>query len=267
MRIKAKNILVFCAFVIFCSGVFSYAASPKPVNTAQKQDKSTSKQELVKLYEKLIKLRENAVEQKKKLIELGQASNVALAEVEAKAIEASIQLAEFLGKKENIIEGLQKLEQNLKQIRAQMEKEVDAGQRPVNGLDDIDEKLLEIQIRLAKIQLEKDKIAKAKNSEVELEFRLETANKINDIKMKNDALSSIAAIAARSGQVEIMKEILGQINDIPLKDHTIRACAIQLVQANKTKDAIELVYNLINDIQIKNEILLHISTMDYEWSK
>ncbi len=266
MKIGANNFLIFLVIIVFCSSILTYGASSKPETVSQPSGKSPSNDDIIKLYEELIALRQHDIDQKKHLLELGLSSASALVEPEVKLAETRIQLAEFQGKKAIAIEELQKIEQSLQEIRKRQKQEVDSGQRSIDGLNEIDARLLEIKIRIAKIKLGKPEVSNSNQSESELRLRMEIANKITDIKMKNDALSSIAAIAARAGNVDIMKEILGQINEIQLKNQTARTCAIELVQANKTKDALEIIYALINDLKLRNEILMHIATMDYEWT-
>lgn len=266
MRNRIKSYLICSVIITFCGVILSYGASSKSETASQPSSKPPSNDDIIKLYEELIALRQRDIDQKKYLLELGQISTSALVEPEVKLAEARIQLAEFQGKKGIVIEELQKIEQSLQGIRTQQKQEVDSGQRPIDGLNEIDSRLLEIKIRIAKLKLGKPEVSNSSQNESELRLRMDIANKITDIKMKNDTLSSIAAIAARAGNVVIMKEILGQINEIQLKNQTARACAIELVQANKTQDALEIIYALINDLKLRNEILMHIATMDYEWA-
>ncbi len=266
MRNQVKSYLICSIIIAFCSVVLSYGASSKPETANQPSNSSPANEDVISLYKELIALRQHAIDNKKHLLEIGQTSPSDLIEPELELAEARIDLAEFQGEKKIVIEELQKMEQSLQEIRTQQKKEVDSGQRPIDGLNDIDSRILETKIRLAKMKLENLEASNSFKNEYRLNLRLDLASKITDIKMKNDTLSSIAAIAARAGNIEIVKNILGQINEIQLKNQTARTCAVELVQANKTQDALEIIYALINDLKLRNEILMHIATMDYEWT-
>ena len=262
MKTKTKRILTCSAIILFCSVILSYGTSSKPETEEQTSNSSSAKEEIIKLYQELIDIRQHEVEQSRYLLELGQGSQTALAENEVKAAEARIQLAEFQGNKETVIKELQRLEQLLTEIRNQLKREVDIGQRPVNRLVDIDARLIEIKIRSLKLKQETAKVTNAVQNESELRMRLSIVNKITDIRMKNNAFADLAKIASRLGMVELMKEILGQINDLQLKNTTTGICAINLARNTNVKEALAIV-NMINDLELRNSVLMKIATMDY----
>lgn len=266
MRIGIKNFLIFLVIIVFCSSILSYAASSQSEAEKQRLNNSASNEEIIGLYQELIALRLNAVEESKRDIAIGTRGISELLDDEIKAAEARIQLAQFQGRRELVIEELENLIQVITEIKQTIELETEIGVRSRAWIYEIDARLLETKIRLAKAKQKKSDITVASDyqSEPQLQLRLDIANKINNIQMKNDTLAGIAGIAARSGNVEIMKDILRQINDIQLKNQTARACAIQLVHARKITDALEIVH-LINDLKLRNEIFMQIATMDYEW--
>ena len=260
MRIGKKRFLI-CLIILFGSLILSYQAFSQPETDIQKDSNSSSPEEIIKLYEELIALRQHDLDQKMYLLEIGLTSPSDLIEPEIKLAEARIQLAEFQGKNEIVIEELQKIEKLLQKIRAQQKQEVDSGQSPIDGLNDIDARIVEIKIILAKTKLNNSKVPNNVQSKSELQFRLKIANKINDIQIRNKALAGIAKLAVNSGEIEFMKEVLKKINDINIQNNAVSSCITKLAHANKTQDALEIV-NMINDIKLKNEMLLHISTMN-----
>ncbi len=151
MRIHLKKSLIcFIIFTLSCV-MLSYGLSSQPATEKNTSANSAAKDEIVKLYQELIDIRQKAVAQSRYLLELGQGSTSSLAEVEAKAAEARIQLAEFQGKKDIVIQELQKLEQSLTGIKNLLKREVDVGARPQNELVEIDARILETKIRLLKL--------------------------------------------------------------------------------------------------------------------
>ncbi len=266
MRIVAKNLIIFLVFIVLCSSILIYGASSKPETANQPSNISPANEDVSSLYKELITLREHALEENRKHVAAGVTKTEDLLDDEIKAAEARIQFAKFQDKKEIIMKELENLVKVITEMKNSIKLEIKAGTKPQSAIYEIDSRILEIKIRLAKIKSGISEVTSSYSHESELRLRLDIANKITEIKMKNDALSSIASIAARQGNVEIMKNILGQINDIKLKNQTARTCAIQLVQANKTQDALEILYALINDLKLRNEILMHIATMDYEWT-
>ena len=85
-------------------------------------------------------------------MEFGQGNMSDVVELETKAAEARIQLAQFQGKKEIVIEELQKLVKVMTDLRNTRKREVEIGQRPQLDIYEIDAQLLETKIRLATLK-------------------------------------------------------------------------------------------------------------------
>ena len=109
-------------------------------------------EEIVNMYNELISLRQEAVAESRRLVEFGQGNMSDVVELETKAAEARIQLAQFQGKKEIVIEELQKLVKVMTDLRNTRKREVEIGQRPQLDIYEIDAQLLETKIRLATLK-------------------------------------------------------------------------------------------------------------------
>jgi hypothetical protein len=260
MRIGIRGILVYSIIIVCCCSILSYGTSSQAKSDNQTFNSSPSNEEIIKLYQELIDIRQQAVEDDKRLWQMGQGNLPELVEAEIKAAEVRIQLAEFQEKKENVIKELQDMIQRITEIRTSVKTEVEVGQRPQSWIYEIDGKLLETKIRLAKLKQKKTDVTNTPQNESELRKRLNIANQITDLKMKNDALSVLALNASKSGIVELVNTILGQITELSLKNQTAGVCAINLSRLGKTQEAIAIT-GMITDLSLKNEILLQIVTM------
>jgi hypothetical protein len=156
MRTQVKYFLICSVVLVLFGVVLSYGTSSQHEAQKQISDGNSGNNEIVKLYQELIALRQQAVEQDKYLIKLGQGSLLELAEAETKAAEARIQLAQFQGKKQAVIEELQNLVLTITEIRNSLKRDVDVGLRPQSWIYQVDPILLETKIRLAKMKLEQD---------------------------------------------------------------------------------------------------------------
>lgn len=259
MRIKIKSFLICAVIFVICSAILSYGASFQPVTTTQTSYRPASVEDVISLYKELISLREHIVEESRKNMEIGRINISELVDNEIKAAEAKIQLAEFQGDKETVIEELKNLVQTITKTKQTIKWEIEVGARSRSWLYDVDSKLLELKIRLAKAKLEKPDIKTNSQTESELRLRLNAAKKINDLSMRNNALAGLAINASESALVEFTREALAQINDLALKNKTTRTCVINLSKAGKTEEALAIT-NMINDLQMKNEALMRIAT-------
>jgi gamma-glutamylcyclotransferase (GGCT)/AIG2-like uncharacterized protein YtfP len=260
MKIGIRGILVCSIIIICCGSILSFGESSQVKNDNRSFNNSPSNEEIIKLYQELIDIRQKAVEDSKRLWQMGQGNLPELVEAEIKAAEVRIQLAEFQGNKEKVIKELQNMVQTITEMRNSVKTEVEVGQRPQSWIYEIDGKLLETKIRLAKLKEKKADVTNAPQNESELRMRLNIANQITDLKMKNDALSVLALNASKSGIVELVNTILGQITELSLKNQTAGVCAINLSRLGKTQEALAIT-GMITDLSLKNEILLQIVTM------
>lgn len=259
MRIRARYFVIFSAMTVLCGVVLAYGTLSQPQTTSQISNNSSANKEIVNLYNELITVQQKAVEHEKYLIELGQGDLIELAQAEAIASEARIQLAQFRDNKKAVIEELQNLIQKVTEIRNSLKRDADIGMRTQSWTFVVDPIILEAKIRLAKLRYGTPELTQSQDYKSELRLRLEAAQRINDIRVRNEALANIANTAADLGETEVVKDSLRQINDLRLRNQTVGTCALNLAKAGKTQDAIALA-GTINDLQFKNKILLRIAT-------
>jgi hypothetical protein len=156
MRIRAKSYLIYSVIFVLCATLLSCRTLSQSGKGKSISDNSSANEDIVKLCGELINLRQDAVEQTKRLIQYGRASQLELAEAEMKAAEARIQLAEFQGKKETVLEELQNLVGVITEMRNSIKSDVEVGRRSQTELIEIDTRLIEIKIRLAKLKQEQE---------------------------------------------------------------------------------------------------------------
>ena len=84
--------------------------------------------------------------------------------------------------------------------------------------------------------------------------RLEAASTIADTTTRDKALRTLAADAARAGDVEIVKSALGGMVDMEERDAATHDAALQLAQDGLRKDAIELAKG-IADPDIRDQVM------------
>ena len=156
MRIQIKYFLICSVILVLCGIVLAYGTS-SPLETEKNlSDNSTGNNEIVRLYNELISLRQQAVEEQRRLVQLGQDNTSKIVDFETKAAEARIQLAQFQGKKEAVVEELQNLVQIMTQLRKTIRMEAGVGMRPQTEIYEIDSSILETKIRLAKTKQEQN---------------------------------------------------------------------------------------------------------------
>ena len=154
MRIQLKKILICAAILVFCGVILSYGISFQPVTDNRTSNRSPANEEIINLYKELIALRQYSVAENKRLIAIGQGNIEELLDCEMNASEARIQLARFIDRNEIVIDELQKLVQVIEGLTKSVKMEIEAGTRPKSWLYNIDARLLETKIRLAKAKQE-----------------------------------------------------------------------------------------------------------------
>ncbi len=150
MRIGVKHFLICSAIIILAGFVVSYGKLPETEAETHISNNNSAKEEIINLYNELIALRLHAVEEGMKLLNLGQGNLSDLTDNQTKLADARIQLAQFQGKKESVAREIQNLVQTMTEMRNLVKVEVEVGQRPQSELYEIDAKILEAKIRLAK---------------------------------------------------------------------------------------------------------------------
>ena len=154
MRNAVKYFLICSTIIIFGSVVLTYGTSYQPETEKQISDSNSGNNEIIKLYQELITIRQKAVDQDRFLIGLGQGDLLGLAQAETKAAEARIELAQFQGNKQAVIEELQNLIQKITEISDSLKRDVQIGVGPPSWMYELDPIILETKIRLAKLKHE-----------------------------------------------------------------------------------------------------------------
>jgi hypothetical protein len=150
MRIGVKHFLICSAIIILAGFVVSYGNLPETEAETQISNNISAKEEIINLYNELIALRQHAVEEGMRLVNLGQGNLPDLMDNQTKLADARIQLAQLQGKKESVVKELQNLVQKMTEMRKLLQLEVGVGQRPQSWIYEIDARILEAKIRLAK---------------------------------------------------------------------------------------------------------------------
>jgi hypothetical protein len=154
MRKRAQKYLICSAIIALCGVVLSYGTVSQPEAAAQISSNNSANEEIISMYNELIALRQHAVEENRKLWQLGQGNLPEVVDDEIKLAEARIQLAQFQSKRETVVKELQNLVQTMTEMRNTIRLEVELGQRPRSYIYDLDARLLETKIRLAKVKVE-----------------------------------------------------------------------------------------------------------------
>lgn len=150
MRIQIKHLLICSAFIVLCGFVLSYGTLSQSEAGNSTSNNDSDSDEIVKLYQELITLRQKAVEEYRRRWEYGTQNISGIIDLEIKAAEARIQLAQYQDKKETVIEELENLVKVMTELRNRIKREVDIGQRAQSDLNEFESSLLEVKIRLAK---------------------------------------------------------------------------------------------------------------------
>jgi mevalonate kinase len=156
MRTQVKYFLICSVILVLGCIALAFGTSSQAETEKKVSDISSSIDEIVSMYNELIALRQQAVEEQWRLVQLGQASTSEMIGAEMKAAEARIQLAQFQGKKEAVVEELQNLVRAMTQLRNSLKMEIEVGMRSQTEIYEIDGSILEIKIRLAKTKQEQN---------------------------------------------------------------------------------------------------------------
>jgi len=155
MRIRTKSCLMCSIIVVLCVTLLTGGTLSQSVKGTKISDKTHTNEDIVELYQELIKLRQRVLDEIK--LKIGYGAGVGeLIDARTKATEARIQLAQFHGKKETVIEELQSLVQFYTEMRKSLIVEVNAGQGSRMVIYEIDIRLLETKIWLAMAKQEKE---------------------------------------------------------------------------------------------------------------
>jgi hypothetical protein len=147
---KRRNILVVCSVVILCLIFLVSLTSSQPVKNKSALDSPQANGDVVGMYREIIRLREQALSDELKLLEYGRSSFLGITKAKMKISETRIELAEFQGKNDIVVEELRNVVRFYSEAIKQLKMEVEKGQRTPNDFYEAEIALLEAKIRLAK---------------------------------------------------------------------------------------------------------------------
>ena len=153
MRNSIQYFLI-CSIIIFSVVLSSCSSTSQSEDVNAISINNSANDEIVKMYQEVIDIKQKALEDEKLRINYGISGPSALVNLEMETAEARIELAQFQGDNEAVAAELEKIVEAIENIKQQHALELNAGQRPQSSLDDINLKLLEAKIRLAKAKLQ-----------------------------------------------------------------------------------------------------------------
>jgi len=151
MKTRIKLCMTCFIVIVLCGTIMSCGTLSQTEKDNKTSSSSPASEEIIKLYQELIELRQQEVVQAKRRFEVGQGNLTELAKAEIKAAEARIQLAQLQDKNDTVIEELQNLIKSVTEIRNSLQKELQAGIISPDATIEIDARLLELKILLARI--------------------------------------------------------------------------------------------------------------------
>lgn len=119
-------------------------------------DYAQANEDIIEMYQDIIKLRQKVLADNVKLSEYGRGSGVEFVAAKVKVSEARIQLARLEGQQDVVIVELRNIVKLYTELKEALEKEVKIGQRSNVYVDEMEIRLLEAKIRLARAIQEKE---------------------------------------------------------------------------------------------------------------
>ena len=113
-------------------------------------DTSRTNEDMIELYQEIIKLRQRDLAEQSRLLEYGRGDISRLMKSKMKLSETRIQLLQLQGNNDLVVKELENIVQLYTEVREQIKREIDKGQKAPGLLYEIEIALLEAKIRLAK---------------------------------------------------------------------------------------------------------------------
>ena len=107
-------------------------------------------EDILKMYQEMIKLRQRDLAEQSRLLEYGRGDISSLTKSKMKLSESRIHLLQFQGNNDLVVKELENIVQLCTEVREQIKREIDRGQKAPGLLSEIEIALLEAKIRLAK---------------------------------------------------------------------------------------------------------------------
>jgi outer membrane protein TolC len=155
MRNQAIKKLTCSAVMIVWMAALTGCVSSQSVQESPVTDNAQVNDDIIEMYQDLIKLRQKVLAENVKLYDYGRGNVVEFVDAKVKVSEARIQLARFEGQQDVVIGELRNIVKLYTEVKEALEKEVKTGQRPNVYVDEMEIRLLEAKIRLARAIQEK----------------------------------------------------------------------------------------------------------------
>lgn len=157
MRNQAIKKLTCSAVMIVWMTALTSCVSSQSVQEAPVRDNAQANEDIIEMYQDIIKLRQKVLAENVKLSEYGRVTAVEFVDAKVQVSKARIQLAKFEGQQNVVIVELRNIVKLYTETKEALEKEVKTGQRSNVYVDEMEIRLLEAKIRLARAVQEKIK--------------------------------------------------------------------------------------------------------------
>lgn len=150
MKIRTVTFLICSVVIIVCAAVLTGGTSSQSIKDMPILGNARNNEEIIGMYQEIIKLRQRVLDGTRIRIKARIASSVEIIGPTVKVSEARIQLAQFQGNHDAVVEELRNIVKCYTEVKKSLQRQVDAGHRPTVDIDEIKIALLEARIRLAK---------------------------------------------------------------------------------------------------------------------
>jgi len=150
MRNQAIKKLTCSAVMIVWMTALTGCVSSQSVQEAPVTDNAQANDDIIGMYQDIIKLRQKVLADTVKLSEYGRGSGVEFLDAKVKVSEARIQLARFEGQQDVVIVELRNIVKLYTELKEALGNEIKIGQRSMKNVYEMEIRILEAKIRLAR---------------------------------------------------------------------------------------------------------------------
>lgn len=150
MKIRTKTFLICSVVIVVCLTAFTGGASSESVKDIPIPGNARTKKDIIGMYQEIVKLRQRVLEGAKMGLTIGRANLADLIEPTVKLSEARIQLAQFQGNRDAVLEELRSIIKRYTDLKESLQRQVDVGLRRRDDIVELEIALLQTRIRLAK---------------------------------------------------------------------------------------------------------------------
>ncbi len=151
MKIRTRTFSICSVVIVVCVAVLTGGTSSQSNKDIPILDNAQASRDIVGMYQEIIKLRQRFLDSTKLFVIAGDASLEDLIDATVQTSEARIQLAQFQGRQDAVVEELRNIVKFYTEMKKSFQREVDAGMRTMMDIDELEIALLEARIRLAKM--------------------------------------------------------------------------------------------------------------------